>query len=201
MARSAASKIIQDDILEHITNGKLSAGARISTEAELMKKYNVSRITVQRALSELKLQGVITRKPRAGTFVLSPAPKPVFSPEKSSDRINIGVVAPFDMVSPGIYQYLDGILSALSVPRDNLSLHNTCYVEAYDRTMLENCLKDNCSGIIYYPGLSSAPPLDLLTQMSVEGYPCVLIDKRVPGIELPCVRPTTFSASAPLWSI
>ena len=78
-------------------------------------KYNVSRITVQRALSELKLQGVITRKPRAGTFVLSPAPKPVFSPEKSSDRINIGVVAPFDMESPGIYQYLDGILSALSV--------------------------------------------------------------------------------------
>ena len=74
MAHSAAYKIIQDDILEHITNGKLSAGARIPTEAELMKKYNVSRITVQRALSELKLQGVITRKPRAGTFVLSPAP-------------------------------------------------------------------------------------------------------------------------------
>lgn len=188
MARSAAYKIIQDDILEHITNGKLSAGARIPTEAELMKKYNVSRITVQRALSALKLQGVITRKPRAGTFVLSPAPKPVFSPEKSSDRINIGVVAPFGMESPGIYQYLDGILSALSVPRDNLSLHNACYVEAYDRTMLENCLKDNCSGIIYYPGLSSAPPLDLLTQMSVEGYPCVLIDKRIPGIELPCVQ-------------
>ena len=46
MARSAAYKIIQDDILEHITNGKLSAGARIPTEAELMKKYNVSRITV-----------------------------------------------------------------------------------------------------------------------------------------------------------
>lgn len=188
MAHSVAYKIIQNDILDQITNGSLSPGDRLPTEAELMKTYRVSRITVQRALSDLKQQGIIMSKARMGTFIRSSSPTPTFAGKRDSERITIGVVAPFDMVSPGVYQYLDGILGALSVLRDNVTLHNTQYVEAYDRIMLENCLKDRCSGIIYYPGVTPAPPLDLLMQIKTEGYPCVLIDKRITGIDLPCVQ-------------
>lgn len=193
MTQSTAYKVIQNDILNQIIKGNLSPGDRLPTEAELMKTYSVSRITVQRALFELKQQGLIVSRARMGTFIRSSSPTPIFAGKRDAERISIGVVAPFDMVSPGVYQYLDGILNALSIPRDNVALHNTRYVQAYDRIMLENCLKDRCSGIIYYPGVSPAPPLDLLMQIKTEGYPCVLIDKRITGIELPCVQTNNVS--------
>ena len=36
---------------------------------EFMQKYNVSRITVSKALNELKAEGLITRFPNKGSFV------------------------------------------------------------------------------------------------------------------------------------
>ena len=51
MARIPAYKAIQRDIMDRISDGRLRPGDRISTEAELMQQYGVSRITAQRALS------------------------------------------------------------------------------------------------------------------------------------------------------
>lgn len=189
-----AYKVIQRDILNQIADGRLAPGAQIPTEAALMKQYNVSRITVQRAINDLKQQGIVLRRPRAGTFVrISDAALPKRSLEFADrrpipERISIGVVAPFDMTAPTIYQYINGIMNALTPSRDHVTLHNTDGVAANDRMMLENCLKDGCAGILYYPGVGSAPPLDLLIQMAANGYPCMLMDKRQPDVKLPCVQ-------------
>lgn len=196
-----AYKVIQRDILNQIAEGKLRPGEQIPTEAALMKQYNVSRITVQRAINDLKQQGIVLRRPRAGTFVrISDVALPKRSMEPTvhrpaPERISIGVVAPFDMTQPTIYQYINGIMNALTPSRDHVTLHNTGGVEANDRMMLENCLKDGCTGILYYPGIGSAPPLDLLIQMAANGYPCMLMDKRQPDVKLPCVQVDNVAAA------
>lgn len=52
-----------------IVTGELEAGARLPSEPELCSLYGVSRVTVRRALDQLERDGLIARRPGAGTFV------------------------------------------------------------------------------------------------------------------------------------
>lgn len=63
---------IQREIENNITSGKWGPGHRIPPETELVTTYGCSRMTVNKALSNLVATGLITRKPRAGSVVAPP---------------------------------------------------------------------------------------------------------------------------------
>lgn len=63
---------IAQDIMEMIQNGKLRSGEQLMTEAQLCEKYQVSRMTANKALSTLAAQGYISRTAGKGSFVLEP---------------------------------------------------------------------------------------------------------------------------------
>ena len=69
---------IVDDIRGMIARGELSPGDQLSTLDELCERYEVSRITAQRALAELQREGVVETFRRRGTFVRG---LPEFTPE------------------------------------------------------------------------------------------------------------------------
>jgi GntR family transcriptional regulator of arabinose operon len=52
-----------------ITAGAFGSGERLPSEAELVKTFNASRITVGRALRDLQQEGLIDRRPGSGTYV------------------------------------------------------------------------------------------------------------------------------------
>ncbi len=58
-----------DEIKSAIASGKLSEGDRIMTEAELSKTYDISRITVRKAIEILVEEGILIKKQGIGTFV------------------------------------------------------------------------------------------------------------------------------------
>lgn len=60
---------IKNIILEEIKTGIFKKGELIPSEKILQEKYNVSRITVKRALDELALEGYVSRAQGKGTFV------------------------------------------------------------------------------------------------------------------------------------
>ena len=60
---------IKDDLKQQIISGNFENGDRFYTEAELIKMFNVSSITVVRALNELANDGYIIRQQGKGTFV------------------------------------------------------------------------------------------------------------------------------------
>ena len=60
---------IGGDIKSHILSGKYKEGDRLPSESELISKYNVTRTTIQRALSVLVNEGLIERIHGKGTFV------------------------------------------------------------------------------------------------------------------------------------
>ena len=66
---------IKNDIRQKIRTGELLPNHRMSSETELVKQYGVSRMTVHRALRELKQDGVIVRVAGVGTFVADEQPK------------------------------------------------------------------------------------------------------------------------------
>lgn len=59
-------------ISEDIKAGKYAPGAKIPPEPELERIYNVSRITIRRAVAELCQEGVLNKQQGSGTFVSEP---------------------------------------------------------------------------------------------------------------------------------
>jgi GntR family transcriptional regulator of arabinose operon len=59
-------------IVEYLRNGLASGqyrhGARLPSEAELVRRFSVSRMTVVKAVQQLQQEGLLVRRPGSGTF-------------------------------------------------------------------------------------------------------------------------------------
>jgi DNA-binding LacI/PurR family transcriptional regulator len=60
---------ILDDLKSSIANGKYAVGERLPSEHDLVSVYGASRVTVNRALRELQLSGLIERRAGSGSYV------------------------------------------------------------------------------------------------------------------------------------
>lgn len=60
---------LKEEIKLSITSGQIRPGQKIPTETELSQKYNISRITVRRAIEELCQEKFLMKKQGKGTFV------------------------------------------------------------------------------------------------------------------------------------
>jgi GntR family transcriptional regulator, histidine utilization repressor len=60
---------VKRHILENIGSGKWATSARVPSENEIVKSFGVSRMTANRALKELRDEGVLVRIAGVGSFV------------------------------------------------------------------------------------------------------------------------------------
>ena len=63
---------VKESLLEKIKSRQFNVGDLIPSEAELQEQYNVSRITIRRAIQELVQEGHLYTKQGRGTFVSRP---------------------------------------------------------------------------------------------------------------------------------
>lgn len=82
MTQSVSGQVARaTDLLAALIERYRSAGQnRLPTELELSAELGVSRNTLREALARLELNGLVTRKPRAGT-IITPAAKPASDPQ------------------------------------------------------------------------------------------------------------------------
>jgi len=62
-------RLIKNTLKKELSSGMFESGDQFYTEAELIKRFDVSSITVIRALNELVAEGYIVRQQGRGTFV------------------------------------------------------------------------------------------------------------------------------------
>ncbi|WP_316860191.1 GntR family transcriptional regulator [uncultured Cohaesibacter sp.] len=75
LAKNAAVPLYEQlkfALKEMIATCALGPGDAIPTESELCKQYDVSRITVRRAITELEAEGILEKRHGKGTFVTLP---------------------------------------------------------------------------------------------------------------------------------
>ena len=65
---------ISDELIEAIGSDKFAVGSTLPTEHELARRFNVSRGTITVALGRLEELGLVYRRPRLGTQVVSRFP-------------------------------------------------------------------------------------------------------------------------------
>ena len=71
-APTSLSERILSDITERIVSGDLPPGSRVPFEHELAETYKCSRMTVNKAMTQLARSGLIERRRRSGSFVALP---------------------------------------------------------------------------------------------------------------------------------
>ena len=165
---------------EAIESGELTVNDRLPSELEMAAAHGVSRITATRALKELEAAGLVHRIKGSGSYVSRTTPVP--APE-SRLRI-ISLVVPFaDGLSE---QFVHGIESAARESGYFVTVHNSSDDAASEHQILEDLLKRGSDGVVLYP-IGLRQNMDIYSRLIVRRLPLVLIDRRIPGLDLPVV--------------
>ncbi|MCS6831317.1 MAG: substrate-binding domain-containing protein [bacterium] len=175
-------KEIAESILADVQTGRLHPGDRLPSDAVLARQWGVSRMTAHRAMQELQRLGVIVRKRRSGTEVIS-------SRGRRADFIAILFPHQNDLLE---INYLRGIRSALPdevhlISCDTLGDPNR---EAhYLKKMLQEA-----SGIICFP--TGAPQnTHLFHRLREEEVPVVCVDRVPEGVNVDGVVTDNYASS------
>jgi GntR family transcriptional regulator of arabinose operon len=167
---------VYEDLLSAIRTGSFQPGERLPSESELGERYNTSRITVAKALKELQLQGLVSRRAGSGTHVLAPA--------ISSGHVfgllipDLGRTEIFEPICHGMMQ------SPLSKPHSLLWGHSMGEASQQEKEAEHLCHKyvaQKVSGVFFAP-LEYTPEKDAVNKRIVSaldhaGVQVVLLDR------------------------
>ena len=161
-----------------IITGEIAPGNKLPTENEIAKLFNVSRITVVRALKELEIGGFIHRIKGSGSYVNDGDWK---NENTSSSQSIISLVLPFE----GSFSsdYLRGIEEVAKDHGYFVTFHNSSDNPETEKRIINEIISRGSHGIILYP---TVPPynMELYSSLSINKYPFVLIDRKIPGLDL-----------------
>jgi GntR family transcriptional regulator of arabinose operon len=166
---------IFDNLGEAIRSGKYAPGQRLPSEAQLVKAFGTSRITVNRALRELQLGGLIDRRAGSGSFV---RPRTAAGDTLGLVIPELGQTEIFEPICRGMalaeqaQQHV--LLWGKSIPDSQLT-------EAHVPEICHQLISQNVSGVFFAP-LELTPRKDAINQLIVKTFadaniPVVLLDR------------------------
>ncbi|MCM3783192.1 GntR family transcriptional regulator [Neobacillus mesonae] len=174
-------------LLQEIDTGRLLPGDQVPSEKELTDKYQVSRITAKKALDLLADEGVIVRIRGKGSYVNSPetladeTENDEGSKRGSCDTLLIGAIFPSYTDGYGLeLQYavekrIAEMGGTLIIKRSNHSIHE-------EEEAIDSLLELGVNGIIVFP-VDSKEYNQRLLKMILEGFPVVVVDRNLKGIQ------------------
>lgn len=72
---------VLDALAAEIKAGKLKPGEKIPSDAELVERFGVARMTARRAVAVLRERGLVRTEWGRGTYVVGPEPEPASKDE------------------------------------------------------------------------------------------------------------------------
>ena len=168
MAMNRYEQIALD--LQNIVDEKLKRNdVRFPTEAELGRQFQVSRVTIRRALAILEEKGLLVRRQGSGCFLTGRAP------DSSGNQLALLLSSPFSYRSPGI---VNGVRRIASREGFLLSVYDMRSSLQIERQILTDFLSSAPRGLILEDFSSIPNPnSDLLEQLATQ-------DSRVPVVSL-----------------
>jgi GntR family transcriptional regulator len=197
---------------EELANGALEVGDRLPSERELCRRLQVSRVTIRRALAELRSRRFIESAGSRGWFVaarsvgetnvlvsfsdmarargLHPSSRVLeaatrLSTLQEADQLSLAPGAPIFQLRR--LRFLDGVAVGLEVTRIPIAVAPALARTDFSRTSLYDTLR--AAGVIPtradYDVQAVAANSDQATQLGVE-----------PGVPLLCMQAVTFDQSA-----
>jgi DNA-binding LacI/PurR family transcriptional regulator len=166
---------IYENLKDAIGSGSYQAGQRLPSESELGKMYSTSRLTVNRALRELQISGLIERRVGSGSYV---------SASRSHD-LSFGLLIP-DLGSTEIFEPICRGMAELQMEQRHVLLWGRCpadpmAMEAQARESCRQWIAAKVSGVFFAP-LELTDKKDAVNSriarlFDTAGIPLILIDR------------------------
>lgn len=183
---------IQDFFKKRIWDGELASGDKIPTEKELMQQFDVSRITVANALSELAKEGWIYRVPGRGTYIKEIPDSESKSmnmrqnetsvkPEGRMAKPMIGLIIPA-LEDFFALQLIQGINNIIENSKYYLTIVLTNNSKELEREAIQELIFKGADGLIIFPVDDESYNEEILS-LKIKKYPFVLVDRYLPGVE------------------
>jgi len=183
--------IIFSNLEKQILEGTLPIGSQTPTEKELMETYSTSRITASRAVKELENLGYVRRIKAKGTFVNAEILWIVNQKKQTQTNkplISVVFSAPVAKASLNL-EVLYGVETAcrrrgytLSVSSMNMEESSTTGPLALEKELIAEVIENGSVGAIILP-YSTQSGTEMYSKMLLQGFPFVLIDRKVFGID------------------
>lgn len=176
--------------VEEIKQHRLKPGDQLPVESLLMEQFNVSRITITRAMKEMEIMGLITRTKGKGTFVnekwkWKPGPDGEQQGQEGGNLPRIlSIVLPIQQEYG--YELIRGAEEAARQAGYYLTFHCTNYHSHQERDMIAKLANDAVDGVILYP-ITSDGNIDLYSELLIKRKPFVIIDRTVEHLDVPHV--------------
>jgi LacI family transcriptional regulator len=170
---------VAENIGQQIRSGKFKPGGRLPSMDDLASLFGVTKITVRRALLELKSEGLLYTRPAQGTYVADALP-----PEKGrrhSKVLTVGLVSRVLLPeNPGPYhsEILSSLRVEISKRRGNLVVLPRPETDVDD--ISEQIRHSDLDAVVFLGAFDS----DALRRMVRTGPPAVLVDFQVRGLSV-----------------
>lgn len=165
---------VYQQLKQRINQGIYPIGQSIPTEKELVVEFNVSRITVQKAIKILVEEQLVSRKSGVGTFVLKTG-------VNSNKKKYIGLIIPGLLQSFG-QQLLTEIENKCSEMGYYLILKISHENQDLESKYTQELLDLPVDGLLIEP-VQKKFYNSLLIQKIISGFPIVILDKELLGID------------------
>jgi len=165
-------------IRRDIQSGRLTRGDRLPSEAQLVRKFGASRITVGRAMRELQVAGLVERRAGSGTFVKVP---------QSSAALSFGLLIP-NLGETEIFEPICQGMMASPLARDHALIWGSLDGAVTSREdeawrLCRQYIDRRVSGVFFAPLERAAGKDDVNTRIAdaldAAGIPMVLLDRTV----------------------
>lgn len=175
-------EVVKQTLRNEIIDGKYKINEKLPTESALMKRFNVSRYTIRRAVGDLENEHYIYRIQGGGMFVQD------WQRDWTANEKNkiIGVISTHmaDYIFPPIISGIDRIVAEQGY---SLIVGNTLNNHTRERQTLLNMLDLKIAGLIIEPTESAKPNpnLDLYRQIQKYEIPTILFHSTYPNFDFP----------------
>jgi GntR family transcriptional regulator of arabinose operon len=163
-----------------IEDGELPEGARVPSEMELAREYNVSRNPTRQALRDLELEGYIVRAPGRGSFVapMSKREKPLHIAEGRTLAVACPVLE---------CHYTRQVIQGFTRYAAAKNFHTMVYFQIFSNESEFDFLADirnsGIDGIAFWLQHPGVLTLELLEKFRRSSFPFVLIDRYTRSVE------------------
>lgn len=173
---------VKTNIRELIKSGQYEVGKQLPTESDLMKKYQVSRYTIRRAMGELENEHYIYRIQGGGMYVDNWQEA---QNQKPNNKV-IGVITTHlaDYIFPSI---ISGIDRAIASSGYSILLSNTHNDQKQERQSLNQMINSDIDGLIIEPTQSALPNPnnDLYVKLRNSKFPTIFINAHYDNSSFP----------------
>jgi DNA-binding LacI/PurR family transcriptional regulator len=179
---------IKEQLIEEIKF--LQPNDRLLARTELVKKYQVTRTTIDRAISELIGEGYLYSRDGSGTYVFANEARPIM-PDNTYNVVGWGVIVPD--ISCDIYpSILRGVEDVADQHNINVVICNSDNLSEKQTNYVNKLIDADVKGLIIVPALKGKADLLSFQRLQEKNIPFIFCNRSVVGVEAPKVVPNSF---------